>query len=144
MSQAKMAERLGVSYDTYKKWECANSYPDADMFLEIAKQYDCDIDFIFGLQSLPRKEITDCTEYTGLSPCAVELLNHSLYSEHPYLSKLVSDLIESGDILKQIHNTQLTAELRGFADLENEFSKNLKSYEMDLWTLICNFCERMD
>ena len=43
-SQEKLAERLGVSEQEVSKWERAESAPDTDHKISLAKHYDCTLD----------------------------------------------------------------------------------------------------
>ena len=43
-SQKKLAERLGVSEQEVSKWERAESAPDTDHLIALAKLYGCTLD----------------------------------------------------------------------------------------------------
>lgn len=43
LSQADLAEKLGVTSQAVSKWECANAVPDIDLLLELSHLYDVTI-----------------------------------------------------------------------------------------------------
>jgi len=48
MSQADVAEELGVERSTVTKWETGAAYPRAGMLMKLAKLYDCTIEELIG------------------------------------------------------------------------------------------------
>lgn len=47
MSQAALAEMLGVTSSTVAKWESAEAYPRTQLLPKIAKIFNCTIDDLF-------------------------------------------------------------------------------------------------
>ncbi len=44
LSQEDLAEKLGISRQAISKWECAESAPDMDNLMALAKLYDISVD----------------------------------------------------------------------------------------------------
>ena len=53
LSQEELAERLGVSRQAVSKWERAESSPDTDNLVALAKLYGTSLDVLLGLQLPP-------------------------------------------------------------------------------------------
>lgn len=83
LSQAELAEKLGVTSQAVSKWECGNAIPDVDLLLELSHLYQVtinemleDMDLIFELTGerekhggityfVPMKERSDNVEWAG-------------------------------------------------------------------------------
>ena len=59
LTQEKLAEFLGVSFQTISKWERGESYPDITMLPVIASLFGVTTDELLGLNTAARKEKTD-------------------------------------------------------------------------------------
>ncbi len=63
LTQAQMAEMLGVKYQSISKWETGNTMPDTAMLPKIADCLECSIDDLFGRspgcrnQNIPQDEM---------------------------------------------------------------------------------------
>ena len=65
LTQEKLADFLGVTYQSVSKWECGTTMPDISMIVPLAKIFNVSIDELFGINSIEndkRKNYFD-TEY---------------------------------------------------------------------------------
>ncbi len=53
-SQVELAKRLGVAKQTVSNWENENIQPSVDMLVSVAKLFGVSVDFLLGLDSVPR------------------------------------------------------------------------------------------
>ena len=49
LTQTELAEKLGLKQATVAKWEEGERTPYIDYFIELAKFFNCTIDFLVGL-----------------------------------------------------------------------------------------------
>lgn len=93
MSQAQLAELLGVSHYTISSYECNRSDPDDNSKIIIAKLFDVSVDYLIGLideplsfnrnirsvslpQSFTKEECGDVLDYINISNSKrVKLMN---------------------------------------------------------------------
>ena len=59
---------------TVQNWENQQACPAIDELYKLCDLFDCDIDFLFGKQSCPRKQIASVHDCTGLSESAIRRL----------------------------------------------------------------------
>ena len=50
LSQSNLAKLIGVTQSTIAKWETKIRQPDIDTLIEIAKYFNCTIDYLVGLE----------------------------------------------------------------------------------------------
>lgn len=74
MSQANLAQQLGVSRQSVAKWEAEKSYPEMDKLIKICDLFDCLLD------DLVRGDLTGGE--VELAVVAVEPVDSSGYDEH--------------------------------------------------------------
>jgi len=56
-SQEELAEKIGVSRQAVSKWERAESSPDTDNLIELARLYEVSLDeLLFTTEPIPRKD----------------------------------------------------------------------------------------
>lgn len=48
MTQAEVADKLGIDTSTVAKWETGVAYPRASMLLKLARLYECTIEDLIG------------------------------------------------------------------------------------------------
>lgn len=56
ITQAQLAERLGVTFQAVSKWECGNTVPDVSILPDIAELFGVTVDFLFRENSDDHKE----------------------------------------------------------------------------------------
>ena len=59
LSQEELADKLGVSRQAVSKWECAESSPDTDNLIALAKIYNISLDELINGDEAPKKEKKD-------------------------------------------------------------------------------------
>ena len=101
ISQSDLAKVFNVSLDTVKNWEQGYNYPSIDTLIDLANYFDCDFDYLLGVQKQPRKIYAHVSEYTGFSENAVEHLL-TLNKNHDPAISLLSALIEDSDFLHHL------------------------------------------
>ena len=80
MTQAKLAEEIGVARSTVAGWLAGASKPGMDDLIKLAKFYGVSTDYLLGLSGTESPDVTvrAAMEYTGLSEAAVERLHIGL------------------------------------------------------------------
>jgi len=76
-SRKKFAsEYLGISYEALKDYvnPYLQKWPPLPVWIDLCNIFDCDPEYLLGLQALPRRETVDICSATGLSPAAVAAL----------------------------------------------------------------------
>ena len=56
ITQAQLAERLGVSFQAVSKWECGTTVPDVGILPDVAELFGVTVDFLFREDGGSRKE----------------------------------------------------------------------------------------
>ncbi|MEI6132815.1 MAG: helix-turn-helix transcriptional regulator [Bacillota bacterium] len=51
LTQAEVAEKIGVKHNTISMWESGKNQPDADTFINLCSIYGVNIDDLFGIES---------------------------------------------------------------------------------------------
>lgn len=46
-----VAKELGISSGVLTKWKCGTSFPNGTILIDIAKYFDCSIDYLVGLSN---------------------------------------------------------------------------------------------
>ena len=63
LTQEKLAESLGVSFQAVSKWETMQSYPDTDLLPQLAELLSTDIDSLFGYIPVRKDKTTYHEKY---------------------------------------------------------------------------------
>ena len=68
-----VAEELGISSSVLTKWKNGISYPNGKILINIAKYFDCSVDYLVGLSDCPKS-------YNEITSNDIEILKklHSL------------------------------------------------------------------
>lgn len=81
MDRETFSSRLGISKRSLESFEDKNKKDNGeprriyiDSYLKMCDHYDCDIDFLLGVQDMPHKEDTDIHAVTGLSQNTINCL----------------------------------------------------------------------
>lgn len=91
ITQEAMADKLHVSLKTLQNWENQKACPDTieSIFL-LCDILECDTEYLFGLQSLPRRIDADIYDETGLPLAAIESLRMRRRDERgPYYDSFI-------------------------------------------------------
>lgn len=73
MTKAQLAEKCGdIQYQTVSSWESGNAVPSLKKIIDLSAALDCDIDYLLGADSPPRRKIAEIREETALSEKAIE------------------------------------------------------------------------
>ncbi len=56
MSQASLAQALGVGQSTVGMWESGKNSPNMDMIIKLADLFDCSTDYLLGRVAYPELE----------------------------------------------------------------------------------------
>ena len=77
-TQAVLAKKIDVTTKTLQAWERSKNKDNdsiaAKNVIALCNVLECDFDYLFGKQELPRKEATDVQTVTGLSPKAISVI----------------------------------------------------------------------
>ena len=74
LSQANLAERLGVSQTAVSQWETDKNYPDINTIKQLADIYSVTTDYLLGVDSSRLKKDNEIVVYTRV-PAGVEWAN---------------------------------------------------------------------
>ena len=110
MTKAQLAEACGdIQYQTVSSWESGNAFPSLKKIIALSTALDCDIDYLLGADSPPRRRIAEIRDETALSERAIE--NIIFISEHQKdpVYDLQRELIDA--ILEDEHFLHDTARL---------------------------------
>lgn len=91
-SQQFTADILGVNRMTYANWENGEVPIPSDKAYRLAQEYNCSIDYIFGLSKYRNIDAAAVAEITGLSDSAIGTLEISKLS--PTVARTVSNILE--------------------------------------------------
>ncbi|MEG0680664.1 MAG: helix-turn-helix domain-containing protein, partial [Eubacterium sp.] len=92
LSQANLAERLGVSQTAVSQWETDKNYPDINTIKELAEIYSVTTDYLLGVDSSRLKKDNEIVIYTRV-PAGVEWAN---IEERAGYQELGSKMLQNG------------------------------------------------
>ena len=146
LTQEQAATLLDITHATLSAWETdPTKHPRIDKVKIMSELYDCDIDYLVGIQNEKKKTYKHASEETGLSYKAIETLQDS----NKEFCAIVSDLIENREFLEKMKELRLkhriinnpVADVTGLSS-DKAFSDSLRSGELDLWEHVKKFCEK--
>ena len=114
-------------------------YPsNPETYCRLCEELDCDLDYLFGAISTPRRETTDIIEETGLSEEAIYRLAF-IRDMDPHLMELINTLILDPGFTAALQDLQRARDLKKQCDLKDSYKQaveeiyNLspKSYNVD-------------
>lgn len=94
LSQAEVAEKMGVILKTVMNWEQGISNPDLETSMKLSELFDCDLDYLTGRIDEPTHDIKSLCELSGLTPAAAEIIQKRNLPGNMTIQSL-SALIES-------------------------------------------------
>lgn len=92
LSQANLAERLGVSQTAVSQWETDKNYPDINTIKELAEIYSVTTDYLLGVDSSRLKKDNEIVVYTRV-PAGIEWAN---ISDRDGYEELGTKMLENG------------------------------------------------
>lgn len=92
LSQANLAERLGVSQTAVSQWETDKNYPDINTIKQLAEIYSVTTDYLLGVDSSRLKKDNEVIVYTRV-PAGVEWAN---IEERAGYEELGAKMLENG------------------------------------------------
>lgn len=101
ITQAELAEMLGVDLDKVRNWEQGNRFPKYDDLMKLCSVFKCGVDHLLNkMGDTDYKTWTNkfICEQTGLSEKAVETLMLYLNDGYPSFCELIADLIEDSGV----------------------------------------------
>lgn len=123
----KVGDKTG-NVENYMK----RGFKNIDKYLDWCDKLDCDIDFLLGVQELPKKDVANVCETTGLDEATVELLKKEIKNPPTAEARNNSDAVVSGIKTADIFN-----DLAGFR------GSNLKD-SMHQYVRERMVCDRLD
>lgn len=126
ITQEAMAGKLNVSLKTLQNWENQKACPDTieSVFL-LCDMLKCDIEYLFGLQSLPRRADADIYDETGLPLAAIESLRERRKNRRgPYYDSMMNFLTA---II--IHGGYVGCEYSEYQKTKAEYAKSKEYYQ---------------
>lgn len=72
MTQKQLADSLGVTVESVRKWEQGNVRPPIDRMYDMCELYQCDMNYLTGVNDCTTQDIQGIHDYTGLSEQAIK------------------------------------------------------------------------
>lgn len=97
MLQKECADKIGVDYSRYNKWESTGSKPNFDDLIKISSFYGVTIDYLLGRENVPKRDHADIAARTGLSEgaiAALEEMHSDSWQRYAPVVRAVNDLLE--------------------------------------------------
>ena len=93
LTQADLAEKMGVHIKTVMNWEQGIAEPPLGTLMELTELYHCDLDYLTGRLDQKTHDLQFIHDQTGLSEKAIEKLR--LFMTEPDWDQMEKDLRES-------------------------------------------------
>lgn len=105
LTQADLAEKMGVHIKTVMNWEQGIAEPPLGTLMELTELYHCDLDYLTGRLDQKTHDLQFIHDQTGLSEKAIEKLQS--FMTEPDWDQMERDFIESApEISKEkIHDS---------------------------------------
>ncbi len=123
ITQELLAEWMGVSRETIKKWENGATSPSIENIRKLCAVLDCDYDYLFGDISTPYRVGFSLEEDTGLSPEACATIHNIKHYTEAIAGKSASDtLVGTLDaVLRSEDFIPLLTAMERYATTKNQF-----------------------
>lgn len=123
ITQELLAEWMGVSRETIKKWENGATSPSIENIRKLCAVLDCDYDYLFGDISTPYRVGFSLEEDTGLSPEACATIhNIKHYTEATTGKNASNTLVGTLDaVLRSEDFIPLLVAMATYAEMKNQF-----------------------
>ena len=108
LSQAEVADKMGVILKTVMNWEQGISNPDLETTMKLAELFDCDIDYLVGRIEERTHDLKAICDLTGLSEDAAnwiinldseQLLAFDRFIQHDDFGRMMVSYSEYIDLL---------------------------------------------
>lgn len=123
ITQELLAEWMGVSRETIKKWENGATSPSIENIRKLCAVLDCDYDYLFGDISTPYRVGFSLEEDTGLSPEACATIHNIKHYTEATAGKSAADsLVGTLDaVLRSNDFIPLVTAITKYAAMKNQF-----------------------
>lgn len=123
ITQELLAEWMGVSRETIKKWENGATSPSIENIRKLCAVLDCDYDYLFGDINTPYRVGFSLEEDTGLSPEACATIHNTKSFTEAIAGKNASDtLVGTLDaVLRSKDFIPLLTAMATYAEMKNQF-----------------------
>ena len=74
LTQEQLAERLNVTSQAVSKWENDLSYPDVELLVDLAKLFDCSVDYLLGKEDTPETRLVPEEERRDLNQMLLKII----------------------------------------------------------------------
>ena len=120
LTQEKLAEKLGVSFQSVSRWEGGTSYPDIELIPEIARYFDVTTDELMGLEKtlMDRKLEEALKQIEGDIPLKERLtIQRRIHKDFPYDSGVLYGLINTlGELCEEGNEREYYEELKKYSE----------------------------
>ena len=120
LTQEKLAEKLGVSFQSVSRWEGGTSYPDIELIPEIAKFFNVTTDELMGLEkTLMDKKLEEALkQIEGDIPLKERLvIQRQIHKDFPYDSGVLYGLIGTlGELCEEGNEHEYYEELKKYSE----------------------------
>lgn len=105
LTQADLAEKMGVHIKTVMNWEQGIAEPPLGTLMELTELYHCDLDYLTGRLDQKTHDLQFIHDQTGLSEKAIEKLQS--FMTEPDWDQMERDFIESAPEIpeEKIHDS---------------------------------------
>ena len=79
LTQAEVAQSIGVTQQTYSRYEGSNAKPDSDIIVKLCGLYGVTADYLLGIDGGNSK--TSATKLSAISEGDVEVIVEKLYNK---------------------------------------------------------------
>lgn len=123
ITQELLAEWMGVSRETIKKWESDATAPTIENIRKLCRVLDCDYDFLFGDIDAPYRVGFSLEEDTGLSQEACAKIHNIRHYTEAYAGEFASNqLVGTLDaVLRSDDFIPLLTAIQYYAIMRNQF-----------------------
>lgn len=109
LTQAQIADKLGVKYQSISKWETGKAYPDLFMLPKISDIFECSLDELFGRSSCMSFDSFSMNEKDFLLKTYAQCYNPengpwNLSVENKYLEFKITEFFEKNFQVKETTN----------------------------------------
>ncbi len=132
LSQEELADQLGVSRQAVSKWERAESSPDTDNLIALAKLYNISLDELFGINKDDDKEVKSQESDEGKKQTYCKIDKNGLFVKTPKESVEIDFKALGIDIAKYTKREKTKFKVDLFPKNHNKNSKIVAILEIIL------------